>query len=482
MNPKLARRSFLAGGSALAVIGFDPVHRSWVTKAFADTPVISLPNLDGVLLTDPASLAAAADDFGHLVHRTPLAVLQPGSVKDVLTAIKFCRRNRIDVAARGQGHSTNGQCQVQSGLVIDTSTLDTIEHIGTDQVHVQAGLLWKDLLATTVPLGLQPPVLTGFVGLSIGGTLSMGGIGAASFRFGAQVDNVIALDVVTGNGDLVTCSPDENPQLFHAVLGGVGQYGIIVRAKLPLEPVLPNARNYVLNYTDADVFFADMNTLTSEGKVDGVYAQIGSDGEGGWAYTINANKFFASASPPVDDDIVAGLTPANSQVTDYDTYSFDTLVDGLIAFLQSIGLTDIPHVWGDLFLPGSKMPTFVQGSLAGLTAADLGPAGFILLFPIRNRYCEANALRLPREDQVFLFDVLTSGLPTDASYGPTETAKTRARFEAARALGGTVYPIGSTPLSKADWAEQYGPIYPVLVRAKKAYDPAGILTPGPGIF
>jgi FAD/FMN-containing dehydrogenase len=482
MDAKVARRSFLAGASALAVVGFDPVHRSWVTKAFADTPVISIPDLDGVLLTDPATLAAFADDYGHLVHHTPLAVLQPGSVEDVSKAVKFCRRNGIQVAARGQGHSTNGQCQVQSGLVVDTSTLKTVEHIGPDHARVQVGLRWKDLLAATVPLGLQPPVLTGFVGLSIGGTLSMGGIGAASFRFGAQVDNVIALDVVTGEGELVTCSRDENALLFNAVLGGVGQYGIIVRAKLPLEEVLPNARNYVLNYVDAGMFFADMNTLTCGGKLDGVYGQIGPDGNGGWVYVINANKFFTSANPPIDDDILAGLTPATSQITDYDTYSFDTLVDTLIAFLQSIGLGDIPHVFGDLFLPASQTPSFVKSSLAGLTAADLGPAGFILLFPIRNRFPDAPALRLPRAEQVFLFDVLSSGLPTDASYAATEIAKARARFEEARAIGGTLYPIGSTPMSKADWMAQYGAIYPLLVLAKETYDPTHILTPGPGIF
>lgn len=482
MNAKVARRSFLAGGSALAVVGFDPVHRTWVTDAYAGSPVISIPGLSGVLLTDPTTLATFASDFGDLVHNTPLAVLEPGSVEDVVKAVTFCRSHSIQVAARGPGHSTNGQSQVLNGLVIDMSTLDAIDSVGTSSVSVQAGLLWKDLLATLVPLGLHPPVLTGFVGLSIGGTLSMGGVGAASFRFGAQVDNVLSLDVVTGGGQLVTCSESENPVLFNAVLGGVGQYGIIVRATLPVLPVLPNARNYALTYTDAAAFFSDINTLTSAGLVDGVYGQIGAGAGGGWAYVINANKFFATASPPVDSIILAGLTPASSAITDYDTYTFDTLVDSLFAFLQSVGLYDIPHVWGDLFLPASQTASFVQSSLANLTAADLGPAGFILLFPVQNRFPDAPTLRLPPEKEVFLFDVLSSGLPTDATYAATEMAKSRARFEAARAIGGTLYPIGSTPMSKADWARQYGILYPLLLAAKEIFDPAHILTPGPGIF
>jgi cytokinin dehydrogenase len=494
---KSSRRSLLKGvlgGTGALVLGFDPVHRSWVTSAFADSPVIAIPDLDGVLRTDAATLAAFADDFGHIVHRTPIAVLQPASVEDVVNAVRFCRRHDIQVVARGQGHSTGGQTQVQGGLVIDSSTLNAIEHIGPEHATVQAGLRWKDLLATSIPLGLAPPALTGFVGLSIGGTLSMGGIGAAGFRKGAQVDNVLELDVVTGEGELKTCSPERNALLFNAVLGGVGQYGVIVRAKLPMVPAPPNARNYIIPYTDAGVFFADMHTLTSGGKIDGVYGQIAPDGHGGWVYLINAVKFFAS-SPPDDAVILAGLNfpPPALQATNMDTFSYYTFVDNLIAFLQSIGLLNIPHVWGDVFLPASRTPAFVQSSLAALTPADLGPAGFVLLFPLRNAHgvdvgdreddsSAPLAFRLPREQTVFLFDVLTSGSPSDPNYASTQLAKARARFEAARAIGGTLYPIGSTPMSKADWAAQYGFIFPLLRRAKELYDPEHIMTPGAGIF
>jgi cytokinin dehydrogenase len=473
----------LLGGAAAAVLGFDPVHRSWVTSAYADSGIHSIPDLDGTLSTDPATLATYADDFGHIIHRTPIAVLKPGSIEDVVRAIRFCAPRGIVVAARGQGHSTGGQAQAGGGLVIDMSTLSAIEHVGTDHILVQGGVVWKNLLATSVPLGVHPPVLTGFVGLSVGGTLSMGGIGAASFHAGAQVDNVLELEVVTGEGELRVCSPFQNPLLFNAVVGGVGQYGVIVRAKLPAIPIPPNARNYLISYTDIAPFFADMHTLTSRDQVDGVYGQIMPGSDGGWVYVINAVKFYSS-TPPNDATTLAGLTfPSGAlQATNMDTFSYDTFVDAGIAFLQSIGLIDIPHVWGDVFLPSSRTQDFVRDTLAGLTAADIGPAGFILLFPVRNRFPEAVAFRLPAEQTVFLFDVLTSGLPTDPNYVSTEITKARARFEAARAIGGTLYPIGSTPMSKLDWAFQYGPVYPLLLAAKQAFDPHRILAPGVGIF
>src|SRR5438477_2172284 len=119
------------------------------------------------------------------------------------------------------------------------------------------------------------------------------------------------------------------------------------------------------------------------------------------------------------------------------------------------------HVWVDYFLPASKTASFVPSSLAQLTPDDLAPpgfVGFVLLFPVKNLFPQAIAFRLPNEPHVFLFDVLTVGDPTDPNYAATQIPKARARFEAARAIGATVYPIGSTPMSKQDWAQQYGPL------------------------
>ena len=274
--------------------------------------------------------------------------------------------------------------------------------------------------------------------------------------------------------------------LYNAVLGGVGQYGIVVRAKIPLVSVAPEARSYVIDYTDAPTFFGDMNLLTRAGKIDGVYALIAPNPSGGWVYQVNAVKYFEASSPPDDAAILAGLhfPPPALTATTTDTYTYDTLVDAEIAFLGSLGLNALPHVWGDVFVPASQTESFVQATLATLSAADLGPEGFILLFPIRNAFSRELAFRLPEEDTVFLFDVLTSGSPADPAYVPTELGKARALLDGARDIGGTLYPIGSIPLtmSKADWVRQYGFVYPALKIAKAIFDPANILTPGPAIF
>jgi cytokinin dehydrogenase len=439
---------------------------------------ISLPGLEAVLVTDEATLTACARDYGRVVHRMPSAVLRPAAVRDVVEALRSCGDQALPVAARGQGHSTAGQAQVEGGLVIDMSTLCGIGSIQDGVVRVQGGATWRQVLSRTVPLGWSPPVVTGYTGLSVGGTLSMGGIGAASFRHGPQVDNVLALQVVTGEGQLMTCSPGEHPELFSAVLGGVGQYGVIVEATLALTPVAPRARYHLLGYDDADAFFADLRTLTTRDRVDGLYGQGLPGAQGGWSYLLHVVEFYSSTSS--DSALLAGLrsAPGARTVMDLDTLAFSTVVDEQ---LEALGLTHLPRVWRDVFLPGSRIEAFVADALAELAAEELGPAGFVLLFPIRNA-ARPYALRLPEEEQVVLFDICTSGSPEDPDYVPTQLDKARSMYERARALGGTLYPIGSTPLTTEDWRTHYGSGYQALRTAKEHYDPANVLTPGAEIF
>src|SRR4028119_1049438 len=160
---------------------------------------ISLPELEGALVTDEATLTACARDYGRVVHRMPSAVLRPAVVRDVVEALRCCGDQALPVVARGQGHSTAGQAQVESGLVIDMSTLHDIGPIQDGRMRVQGGATWRQVLSRTVPLG-WPPVVTGYTGLSVGGTLSMGGIGAARFRHGPQGDNGFAVQGGSGGG------------------------------------------------------------------------------------------------------------------------------------------------------------------------------------------------------------------------------------------------------------------------------------------
>lgn len=124
---QVLRRSAAAGA---LVIGFDVSARGWATAADrAGRLARGFPLFDGVLHTDIGATAAAAEDFGHIVRRRPLAVLEPGSVDDIVRLIGFARRLRIGVAARGQGHSVYGQAQVDAGVVIDMRALASVHDV-----------------------------------------------------------------------------------------------------------------------------------------------------------------------------------------------------------------------------------------------------------------------------------------------------------------------------------------------------------------
>jgi cytokinin dehydrogenase len=479
------RRAVVAGfGAAAIVFGFDPVARSWIAEAQA-APFDRVPDLDGQLLTDPASVAPYGNDLGNLVHHTPLALLIPGSVSDIQKMVRFCKTRGIKVAARGQGHATFGQAQAEGGLIIKMSGLNQIHSIGPHSADVDAGATWKALVQASVPLGLTPPALTGYTNLSIAGVLSMGGVSITN-REGALVDRVQSLQVVTGDGDAEWCSAERNSDLFSAALAGLGQCGIIVRAIVDIVPAHPQSRVYLLTYSDNSTFFADFRKLLERGEFDGLYNVWVPDGSGGFVYQLNAIKNFDPATPPDDTHLLRGLHYSGAQISD-STYLDQVLtVDTLVDFLSSIGMFEtLTHPWFDVFLPEDRVEAYVGDVLPQLTPEDLGPTGFMLLFALKRSKLHRPLLRVPEcGDWVYLFDILTASATPNpgADFEARMLARNRTLFEKARAVGGTRYPIGALEFSRLDWLRQYGRVADDLFRWKQRFDPRGILTPGPGIF
>jgi cytokinin dehydrogenase len=481
------RRQFITGVGAATVLGFDPSARTWISTARASSPIANVPELEGQLVTDPASLAAVARDAGNIVHEAPIAVLRPGSVHDVSKMVRFCRQHGIQAAARGQGHTNFGQSQVSRGLVIEMQSLNRIYSIDRDSATVGAGLTWNNLLAATSPRGLTPPVFTGYTALSIGGTLSVGGI-PATYRKGVQVQHVTELEVVTGEGNVVECSKHKNRELFEGVLAGLGQCGIITRAVLDLVPAKKNARQYLLGYKDNATFFSDMRTLMQRGEFDDLFNIWFPDGAGGWRYQLNATVFFDDKAPK-DDDLLrqlkfdtTTLSSANLSYVDY-----ILRVDTIIASFKQAGLWDnVLHPWFDVIVPDRAIERYVAEVLPTLLPDDVGAAGFLLLFPMKRSKLTRPLFRVPsgNDEWVWLFDILTAA-PTpgpNADFLGRMLERNRKLFEKARQVGGKRYPIGALEFSQNDWIEHYGEAWKDFARAKKRFDPDRVLTPGPGIF
>jgi FAD/FMN-containing dehydrogenase len=476
---RFGRRALL--GTAVAVVGFNVSDRTWVSAGSACPSFDDVPALDGSLLLDSASLGARSADNGHLVDRTPCAVLLPGSVADVARMMRYCRDRGIPVAARGQAHTTQGQALVR-GLVVDMRSLATVHSIGSASADVDAGALWTSVVEAAGAVGLTPPVLTRYTGLSVGGTLSVGGVGVRP-SFGAQVDNALELEVVTGDGRIRWCSPTRESSLFFSVLGGLGQYGVITRARVALVPAPSFVRTYALPYASQGAFFRELRMLRSRAGVDGLYAGW-VPGASGLTPVLNVLAFYSQASPPDDSALLRGVS-VQPVVSDAPYLSWVRQVDaGLDKLRREIDWDALVKPYFAVFLGDRSVERFAASVVPGLSRSDVGPGGSLLMLMLRGSALTRPMLRVPDSAWVFMFSILT----TSSSPGPNpafaaEMLERNGRlYSRARELGGTQYPIGSLPLRKPDWIAHYGRRWPSAVLHKRRYDPAGILTPGPGIF
>ncbi len=163
------------------------------------------------------------------VDKYPGLIVQCSAARDVVEAVNFARANDILLAVRGGGHNVGGRALCDDGLVVDLSRMREIRvEPDTRAVRAQPGCTLRDLDAATHAHGLVVPAgvftKTGIAGLTLGG-----GVGWLVRKHGLTIDNVLAFEIVTAGGDLVTASAEQNEDLFWGLRGGGGNFGIVVQ-------------------------------------------------------------------------------------------------------------------------------------------------------------------------------------------------------------------------------------------------------------
>jgi FAD/FMN-containing dehydrogenase len=183
-----------------------------------------------------------AYDEARSVHngmfdRRPASVVRVANAGDVMATVRYARENGLDLALRGGGHSGPGFGTVDEGVVIDFSRMRSVR-VDPDRSTARAepGATWGDLNSATYAFGLATPggiiSTTGITGLTLGG-----GIGYLTRGFGLSLDNLISADVVTADGRFLVASEDENTDLFWALRGGGGNFGVCTSLEYRLHPV-----------------------------------------------------------------------------------------------------------------------------------------------------------------------------------------------------------------------------------------------------
>lgn len=460
-----------------------------------------LPQLADRLLIDDQAVDAMADDFGHLVHHRPMAVLRPGSAADIAAVVRAAGAAGLGVAARGQGHSTMGQAQARGGIVIDMRSLSQVAVCDAGCVRAGAGATWRQVVQHTVLHGMSPRVLTDYTDLSVGGTLSVGGLGMQSFRAGTLADNVLALDVVTGNGDLVSCSPTHHADLFDACRAGLGQFGIIVGARIALARAPARVRLHRVLYHDLDRLLRDLDRLVSERRFDGMqaFALPGDQGLlaprfgaaarhlpatlGPWVFMVELAQYLGPGhAVPADHALMGDLRaiPGCHTARDMVYTDFVNRIDAMVARLEAAGRWAAAHPWSHLLVPWAHAERLIASALHRLSYDDMGQ-GPILISALDRAVIRAPAFRTPGTPASPRFAML--GLLCN----PTGPAVARMQaldihlYEQARALGGMRYVIDH-PLTPADAPAHFGALWPWLVAAKQRFDHRRVLTPHQQIF
>lgn len=479
-----------AGPAGPAVVGWSPRLGAWATEATATADVEPVPALHGRLEL-PTGAESFDDDFGHLVRHQPQCVLRPGSPQDVAAVVAYARRCGVKVAVNGQGgrddlresHSLYGQALVEGGIAVDAKALGTIHHVGDGVAEVDAGVRWSSLVTAAVPTGQTAPVVNDFPYLSVGGTLTIGGMGPTSHRYGSQSDNVIELLVVTGAGDLVRCSRERNRELFDAVLAGAGQYALIVRAVVRLVPAETTVRVVKVLYDDREAYLRDAVAVMRGGQVDDLNgAAIARDG--GWGYGLILGMYHTPPAAPPEDAVLAGLSPGARVEERQDMAYLDWLfrLDAFWDTLQEGG-----H-WGQakprftVFVPAERASELADTVLAELSADDLG-AGGVRLAPIETTAIKQPMFMLPsRTDPAFELSIGRFPAPGHPDVAGL-LAQNRRIYDRAVDLGAKRYLYGAIPdMSAEDWQRHYGSSWASVCALKSEYDPDNVLTPGQRIF
>ena len=175
--------------------------------------------------------------YNGMIDKRPGLFAMCLDVADVMASVNFGRENNLLVAVRGGGHNGGGLGLCDDGLVIDLSGLKFVRVDTSDStVRVGGGNLWGEVDHATHPFGLAVPAgiisSTGVGGLTLGG-----GVGHLSRKYGLTIDNLLEADMVLADGSFVTVNKDQNTDLFWAIRGGGGNFGIVTSFKFQAHPV-----------------------------------------------------------------------------------------------------------------------------------------------------------------------------------------------------------------------------------------------------
>lgn len=218
-----------------------------LSKAGAALAALRADLAGDVFAPDDPGYDEARTIFNAMIDRRPAVIAQCEGEADVARSVRFARELDLKIAVRGGGHSVSGMSLNDGGLVVDLRRMHKVTvHPGSETVRIEGGALMTHLDHATQPYGLA--TTGGRVSTTgVGGFVLGGGNGWLDRTFGLAVDNLLGVELVTADGSTVLATARENPELFWALHGGGGNFGVATALTLKLHP-LPELSIALLMY------------------------------------------------------------------------------------------------------------------------------------------------------------------------------------------------------------------------------------------
>jgi len=228
-----------------------------------------------VITTESEGYDDARSVYNAMIDKRPAAIVICKSEAAIIKAVNFARENNIEIAIRSGGHNGAGLALVDGGLVIDLSEMNTIKiDSSTKTAQIQAGCLLKDVDAATHEHGLALP--SGIIGTTgIGGLTLGGGLGYLSRKGGLTIDNLLECNVVLASGELVIANKNSHPDLFWALRGGGGNFGVVTSFKfklLDIKNVYAGPMFWPMEKAKEAISFYDRITKNASNDLYGFFA------------------------------------------------------------------------------------------------------------------------------------------------------------------------------------------------------------------
>ncbi|WP_322056424.1 FAD-binding oxidoreductase [Paraburkholderia sp. J63] len=434
-----------------------------------------------VLQPADAGYDEARQIWNAMIDRRPALIVRCQGAADVRCAVNFARDAGLAIAVRGGGHNIAGSAMCDGGLVIDLSPMKSVRvEPSTLRAYVEPGATLGDFDHEAQAFGLATPLginsTTGVAGLTLGG-----GFGWLSRRFGMTVDNLLAADVVSAEGALLRASADEHDDLFWAIRGGGGNFGVVTSFEFAVHPVGPKiygglvvlplaaARDALVKYREAAAAMPDELTVWSVLRLAPPLPFLPASVHGTPVIVFAICYTGPLENGPAAVEPVRGFGPACGEHLGPMPYAawqqaFDPLLTpGERNYWKSHNLAEIPDGLIDALLaaidtlPSPQCEIFF-GQIGGAT-----------------QRVAPEATAYPNRDALYVMNV--HGRWTDRADDDRCVAWARSFFEASAPYAlGSVYVNFLTEDEAARVASAYGPNMERLVAVKTRYDPHNLFS------